>query len=192
MKKLFLLSALCASVLCSCSKDDEIDSKDSFGKAEILFELQGPDYQGVPASDILEYYSFTVYGSNFEGNRIVEKDLCSGRHDTVITCTIAPTADHSLFANLGLRVEQKKDIPDGMYSIDHSVHVTYAIYDKSGKKLNSGFIVQNTTNGEVQKDWFKSQIEDNSFSGKFELCYVQRFMSDEWMYNIAYSRNAPN
>lgn len=189
MKKTLLISALCALILCSCSKSDDENNANSFGRAEILFELAGPDYQGTPASDILEYFSFNVTGTDFNGAK-VSQEITMDSPKAVIVCDKAPTEDKSLFASLGLDVSKKKQIPAGSYSIGYSLNVHFVIYDKNGNELTTGFITRTSSKGaSLSEDLFEEEITDNNFSCELELCYTQRFMSDEWMYNIAVKQN---
>lgn len=188
MKKAFIISAICALVLCSCSKSSDEESNNSFGRAEIHFELAGPDYQGVPSDDVLEYFSFTVTGKDFEGNT-VSKEIDANNPEAAIVCKKAPTADKSLFADLGLDVIEKKTVQDGDYSMQYSLHVHYVIYDKNDNEISTGFVTRTScSHTPASAQEFKRELSGNSFNGTFELCYVKMFFSEEWNYNIAYKK----
>ena len=192
MKKSLFLSALCALVLCSCSKSNDEENGSSFSKAEIHFDLAGQDYQGLPSENIFEYFSFNVIGTDFNGGK-VSQELDMSSPGAVITCTQAPTEDKSLYATLGLEVNPRKQIPEGVYSISYSLHVHYIIYDRDGKEIDKGFISRNTFNGaSTPSDVFENEMLGNSFMGDFELCYSKMLFSDEWNYSIAYSRKFDN
>lgn len=170
MKKVLFLSALCAMALCSCSKDNDENEGNSFGRAEIRFELAGPQYQGTPSSDILNYSEFIISGTDFEGNKI-RKNLCTGAQDTVIVCTKAPTKDKSIFAVLGVNPSASTYLPKENFNVDYSFRVTYAIYDKSGKQISSGFVTQSSTTGIMSSTEFQNEVVSNWMNKKFELYY---------------------
>lgn len=166
MKKILFLSTLCALALCSCSKDQD-EKGNSFGRAEIRFELTGPEFHGNPSSDILNYCEFTVYGTDFEGNEI-RKDLCTGAHDTVIVCTKAPAKDKSVFATLCTKASAET-LPEGQYSVDYSFRVTYAVYDEKGNELSSGFVTRTSSTGILSATEFQNEMAGNRLNKKFEL-----------------------
>lgn len=185
MKKVLFLSALCALALCSCSKDNDENDGNSFGKAEIRFELTGPEYQGNPSSDILEYFSITVFGTDFEGRQIT-KDLCTGVHDTVIVCTKAPDVNNPVFATLGFSTEVKKQIPEGNYSADYSIRVAYAIYDSNGKELANSWISRTSSTGILSADELSRNVLNNHMNNRFELYYDE--ISGTMSYGLAWKQ----
>mgnify|MGYP003292297362 CR=1 FL=1 len=127
----------------------------------------GPEFQGNPSSDILNYCEFTVYGTDFEGNEI-RKDLCTGAHDTVIVCTKAPAKDKSVFATLCTKASAET-LPEGQYSVDYSFRVTYAVYDEKGNELSSGFVTRTSSTGILSATEFQNEMAGNRLNKKFEL-----------------------
>lgn len=185
MKKALLLTAICAFALCSCTKSDD-DAASKFGKAEIRFDLASSDYKGAPCADLLKYFSFTVEGVDFEGKKI-SQTLDANNLSYVITCNQTPTADKSYFATVGLNIAMKEQIPqDQTFDTDYSLRVYCLIYDKDGNEITHMKKVDVTAKGKANAKTF-SEILRESFRSEFELCYVQKYNSDEWIYNFGIS-----
>ena len=192
MKKTLFISALCALVLCSCSKSSDEEDSSSFSRAEIHFDLAGQDFQGQPSDNILEYFSFNVTGTDFNGGK-VSQELTMSSPSAVIVCSQAPSENKSFYAQLGLDVKARKQIPEGTYPINYSIHVHYIIYGKDGKEISKGFITRTTyRNDYASANDFEDEMTGNSFMGDFELCYTKMLLSDEWDYSIAYSKKMSN
>lgn len=189
MKKAFILSALCALVLCSCSKDDE-DLNTSFDRAEIHFKLAGTGYEGAPSSCILENFDFNVFGEDFSGNT-VSLELKADTLERVIVCKDAPTAENSLFARLGFKASKKELTSIGTNTFNYTFKAFYVIYDKQGKEICKGTVYNDSGSGSGLTIDEIGNILDMDFYGEFELCYTQMWGSNEWNYNFGY-KQLPN
>lgn len=187
MKRLFFAAALAALVFCSC--DEEKQTFENFGKAEICYELTGFDGTGAPSADIFDLIDFTLSGTDFNNTQI-EGKLTKENPVCKLTWDKAPTEDLSYTSVIFFKGEASTKVQTKeTFDLDYQIAVSYKIYDKEGKVLTEGKPFKHSFQGTVGMNEIIRFMKEACFGNPmtFELCYVKNAVTDEWMYNFGVS-----